>query len=345
MYSHRTAGYVAVDDFFSNHIHSNTVIYGNSIDGQPTDAFPHETFLNYQSGSNNFTVDTLFTLGCHYSTSSTGSLHHYTASWKNWFEEVAPNEVGLKNDNVNITELNHHFYCDGHSATAFPTSFSLSASNYTYSLYNSWNFPIHRIISGTAQNQADYIFIPQWFVCKPGDAVNDLPFNFTTCFDYPNYFTADNREFDENADFYFDDTYHELYAGTNATIDFAVLEYDLTRTDCKDEFLMSDWENTNCDPIDERIKHTEHNQLILQPNPASDVVQIALPASDQGSIAQLKIIDFLGKPIWSSQETILPDESKVITLDTHTWANGIYLVWCMSDKGKTKNSKLVIINH
>ena len=76
VFTHYNAGVTYIPSILTNFVHSNTLIYGNDVDGVPSDGFPFEKYLSYNATTHNFRIDTLYSLGYHYKPSSTSLIHH-----------------------------------------------------------------------------------------------------------------------------------------------------------------------------------------------------------------------------------------------------------------------------
>ena len=71
------------------------------------------------------------------------------------------------------------------------------------------------------------------------------------------------------------------------------------------------------------------------PNPCTDAEYIDLRKLPIGSVAQLKVNDMLGRTIYT-----LDKPQGYMTIDTHTWAQGMYIVKLITSDGKTYTHKL-----
>jgi hypothetical protein len=81
---------------------------------------------------------------------------------------------------------------------------------------------------------------------------------------------------------------------------------------------------------------TENERINIYPNPAKDMVTVSLPQS-AAKVLQVSLTDIQGREVYS----IIPQDSRNITLSTSNIPDGIYSVRVLSDAG-VLNTRLVI---
>ncbi|MFZ1422702.1 MAG: HYR domain-containing protein [Saprospiraceae bacterium] len=81
----------------------------------------------------------------------------------------------------------------------------------------------------------------------------------------------------------------------------------------------------------------KENELILFPNPVSDILSIGLK---NGIIQSVKVFDLDGKQVYFSDNTVFESIHK---MDTGDWSQGLYFIQVKSADGSMKNGKFEVI--
>ncbi len=324
-------------------IKSNRSNYSSAIRHKAKYALYGDEFLDYNSSSSMFTPFNVSIIGYDFRQDfDTSTIFHY---WDNLVARATfkPNSIRFSETEANITESNQYDIC--------------KTNNYYYSILNgalstgfnnNYTFPVHLLISGSANNHTDFNFIPSWKVYSFASHSNpSTPFTTVASnFDNIDYYSKPNYEFDENIYLAIDDNLPELYSSNATYVGIAINEFDLSRTDCRSNFDVNSITDNDC-PTETPMRiynDVPENLINAFPNPAYNNLNLLINFKDRNENGLLLIYNSNGIIVYKQAISSDAGNSQLININTDNFSSGCYFVKVITQKSNISSKAISIIN-
>jgi hypothetical protein len=330
-----------IDPYIQHCISSNSVIYSNNINHTPYSALLGDNLLNFNNSY--FVKHSVQTIGYNYAQSFIGNNSILVLSvWNKHIQSINRNFIALNNTSATLTEYNQHDLCKNNLS-----GYTIGNNHYTINLLNNENFAIKYKFNGKAKAGWDYVFWPLWRVINPYNIATSTQINIASIFDSVDNFSEPSKEYTEDVVLTINDSITALYTSNTNYISINIVEFDLSRSDCRNNFdIPIEAIPVDCLPPDEQKQAliTSAGILTLYPNPSSgsSLATVLLPTALPS--ATLSISNVLGKAVYIEQLGPLAAGTQQWQLPIAHFAPGLYVVH-LNSPTLNISSKLSIIKN